>query len=283
MTTEMPRPAPDPLALAVELKTRKEPFAIATVIETRGSTSARLSAKALFDREGGVISGWVGGGCAESTVAHAAIESIENGEPQTIDIDLDDEVLGAGMPCGGAMRVYIEPVLPQPVLWILGHGRVAEVLSQLGAIMGFEIVIDDPMADAARFPDATRILADDPGYAALTPSASDFVVVATQHKGDHQSMQQVLRSRVRYIALIASRKRTGLVLDYLRAQGFDREALACVRAPAGLDLNARTPEEIALSVISEIVMERRGGSGMAVSQARPAVAPTPPAIKVVRS
>jgi xanthine dehydrogenase accessory factor len=275
--------APDPLALAVEMKARREPFAIATVIETRGSTSARLSAKAIFDREGGVVSGWVGGGCAESTVAHAAIESIESGEPQTIDIDLDDEVLGAGMPCGGAMRVYVEPVLPQPVLWVLGHGRVAETLSRLGAMMGFEIVVDDPMAEATRFPDAARILTDDPGYAALTPAATDFVVVATQHKGDHQSMQQVLKSKVRYVALIASRKRTGLVLDYLRAEGFDSEALACVRAPAGLDLNARTPEEIALSVISEIVMERRGGSGMAASHAPAAPPPTVPAMKVVRS
>src|SRR5690606_2467293 len=104
---------------------------------------------------------------------------------------------------------------------------------------------------------------------------NDFVVVATQHKGDHQSMQQVLRSKVRYIALIASRKRTGLVLDYLRAEGFDREALACVRAPAGLDLNARTPEEIALSVISEIVMERRGGSGMAASRVKAAAIQPP--------
>lgn len=283
MTTNTPRTAPDPLALALDLKARKEPFAIATVIETRGSTSARLSAKAIFDREGGVVSGWVGGGCAESTVAHAAIECIESGEPQTIDIDLDDEVLGAGMPCGGAMRVYVEPVLPQPVLWVLGHGRVAETLSQLGAMMGFEIVVDDPMADATRFPDAARILTDDPDYAALTPAQNDFVVVATQHKGDHQSMQQVLRSKVRYIALIASRKRTGLVLDYLRAEGFDREALACVRAPAGLDLNARTPEEIALSVISEIVMERRGGSGMAASRVKAAAIQPVPTMKVVRS
>jgi xanthine dehydrogenase accessory factor len=282
MTTDTPRSNSDPLALAVDLMARKVPFAIATVIETRGSTSARLSAKAIFDHEGGVVCGWVGGGCAESTVAHAAIECIESGEAQTIDIDLDDEVLGAGMPCGGAMRVYVEPVLPQPVLWVLGHGRVAETLSQLGAMMGFEIVVDDPMAEAARFPDAARILTDDPGYAALTPSQNDFVVVATQHKGDHQSMQQVLKSRVRYVALIASGKRTALVLDYLRAEGFDREALACVRAPAGLDLNARTPEEIALSVISEIVMERRGGSGMAVSHKR-AAAPSVPAMKVVRS
>lgn len=180
------------------------------------------------------------------------------------------------------MRVYVEPVLPRPVLWILGHGRVSECLCHIGALMGFETVVDDPMADAARFPDAARIIADDPGYEALSPAPADFVVVATQHKGDHESMRRVLKSEVGYIALIASHKRTHLVMDYLRDEGFDRAALERIRAPAGLDLGARTPEEIALSVISEIVMLRRGGNGLAVSQTTRAKTAAP-AMKVVRS
>ncbi len=272
----------DILGTALRLQAARRAFAMATVIETQGSTSARLSAKAIFDRDGAVISGWVGGGCAESTVAHAAIEAIENDAPQIIDIDLDDEVLGAGMPCGGSMRVYVEPVLPRPLLWILGHGRVSECLCHIGALMGFDPVVNDPMADAAHFPDAVRIIADDLGYEALSPAPADFVVVATQHKGDHESMRRVLKSEVGYIALIASHKRTRLVMDYLRDEGFDRVALERIRAPAGLDLGARTPEEIALSVISEIVMLRRGGSGVAVSQT-PRAKTVGPSIKVVRS
>lgn len=114
----------DVLSVTAELIAAREPFALGLVIEARGSTSARVGAKAVFNVEGAVICGWVGGGCAESTIAHAAIESLETEIPQIVDVDLDDEVLGAGMPCGGSMRVYVEPIVPRPTLWILGHGRV---------------------------------------------------------------------------------------------------------------------------------------------------------------
>jgi len=280
---DIPIPSEDVLTTAARLIGDRRPFALATVIDTRGSTSARNGAKAIFAGDGSIVTGWVGGGCAESTIAHAAIECIESGAPQVVDVDLDDEVLGAGMPCGGAMRVFVEPVLPRPRLWILGHGRVAECLCLLGDLMGFDIVIDDPMAAPARFPAARQVLTDDTLYAALSPAASDFVVVATQHRGDHQSMQRLLASDVRHVALIASRKRTGLVLDYLREQGIDDKRLALVRAPAGLDLGAATPEEIALSVISEIVMVRRGGSGAIRSQAGAGTPQPAPAIKIVRT
>ena len=134
------------LDLLIRLRDAAEPYAIATVIETRGSVSARTASKAVIDREGKVIAGWVGGGCAQSTVCHAALEALREGEPRIVDLDLDDEV-GTGMPCGGAMRVYVEPVLPTPNLWVLGHGRVAESLSRMGALVGFDVVVDDPMAE----------------------------------------------------------------------------------------------------------------------------------------
>ena len=155
------------------------------------------------------------------------------------------------------MRVYVEPVLPRPALWILGHGRVAECLCHFGALLGFAAIVDDTMAVAERFPEACRIITDDPDYAAVAPAARDFAVVATQHRGDHESLGRLLSSEVGHIALIASRKRAGLVLAYLRKVGFDRQALDRIQAPAGLALGARTPEEIALSVIAEIVLVRR--------------------------
>jgi xanthine dehydrogenase accessory factor len=117
------------------------------------------------------------------------------------------------------------------------------------------------MVDSAHYPQATQLLAEDFDYRHLAPQAEDCVVVATQHKGDHESMARCLRSPVPYIALIASRKRSKLVIDYLREQGFSEVELARVYAPAGLDLGARTPEEIALSVLSEIVMLRHKASG----------------------
>jgi xanthine dehydrogenase accessory factor len=251
----------DVLDTMTRLRDWREPFAVATVIETNGSVSAKTGSKAVIGRDGRVAAGWVGGGCAEGTVCHTALGTLETGESTIVDLDLNDEVLGTGMPCGGTMRVFIEPVRPKPRLWLLGHGKVAETLCAIGAMMGFELVVDDPMADAAHYPQAAQLLADDFDYRRLDPQAEDSVVIATQHKGDHESMARCLRSPVPYIALIASRKRSKLVIDYLRDQGFDEAALARVYAPAGLDLGARTPEEIALSVLSEMVMLRHKGSG----------------------
>jgi xanthine dehydrogenase accessory factor len=254
----------DVLTVTAELIAAGEPFALGIVVEAKGSTSARLGAKAVFNAEGAVMCGWVGGGCAESAIAHAAIESLETEIPQVVDVDLDDEILGAGMPCGGSMRVYVEPIIPRPTLWILGHGRVAECLCHLGALMSFDVVVDDPMASADRYPDARRLITDDPDYGALQPTANDFVIIATQHRGDHESLRRVLASNVGYIALIASRKRTALVIDYLRKAGFDQPTLDRVHAPAGIDIGARTAEEIALSVIGEAVLERRSRTSQRV-------------------
>ncbi|WP_455378740.1 XdhC family protein [Petrachloros mirabilis] len=250
------------LDVLVEMRNNNEPYAVATVIETFGSASAKTGAKAVIDRQGQVVAGWIGGGCAESTTCHAALECMKRGETAVIDIALDDEVLGVGMPCGGSMRVYVEPVLPKPTLWIMGHGRVAECLCTLGDLMGLTVVVNDPTVDAERYPAASRLISEDLDYEELRPGPDDYVVIATQHKGDHESMKRALKSKARYIALIASRTRARLVLEFLRAQGFSKADLDRVKAPAGLDLGARTPEEISLCIISEIVMVRRDGSGM---------------------
>lgn len=254
----MPREILDVLT---DMRAKGEPYAVATVVETVGSVSAKTGAKAVIDRNGQVVAGWVGGGCAESATCEQAMRCMEDAQTAVIDIDLDDEVLGAGMPCGGRMRVYVEPVLPRPTLWIMGHGRVAEVLCELGDLMGLDVVVNDPLVYRDRYPHARQLITDDIDYEQLLPKRDDYVVIATQHKGDHESMQRALASDARYIALVASRKRSRLVMDYLHQEGFDEDQLARVMAPSGLDLGARTPEEIALCIISEIVMLRRGGSG----------------------
>jgi xanthine dehydrogenase accessory factor len=254
--------AKDIFDVVTELRAGGRPFAVATVVETTGSVSAKTSSKAVIDENGRVVAGWVGGGCAESAACHTAIQCIESGQTAILEVDMDDEVLGAGMPCGGHMRVYVEPVLPRPTLWIMGHGRVAECLCSLADMVGFDVVVNDPLVDRERYPAASRLVTDDLDYGALRPAPGDFVVIATQHKGDHLSMKRALSSAVRYIALIASRKRSRLVLDYLRREGMGDQELDRVMAPSGLDLGARTPEEIALCVMSEIVLVRRGGTGL---------------------
>jgi xanthine dehydrogenase accessory factor len=253
-------------------------YAVATVIDVVGSTSAKTGSKALIDANGRVVTGWVGGGCAESSTCLAAQKCMESGETDIIEIDLDDEVLGAGMPCGGHMRVYIEPSIPKPSVWIMGHGAVAEHICHLADLMGLSVIVNDSMAEREKFPDAAQLITDDIDYSQLKPLAEDFVVIATQHKGDHESMSRALASNAQYIALIASRKRSRLVLDYLRDKKFSDSDIERVMAPCGLDIGARAPAEIALSVISEIVMVRRQASGVRMRDTLHQEAPSPKAI-----
>ncbi len=127
--------------------------------------------------------------------------------------------------------------------------------------MGLRVIVNDPAVGWENYPQASRLITDDLDYAQLQPRPDDYVVIATQHKGDHESISRALASDARYIALIASRKRSRLVLDYLREQGFSEQDIQRVVTPSGIDLAPRSPEEIALCIISEIVMLRRGGSG----------------------
>jgi len=259
----------DLLKVMMELGSKNEPFALATVIQTEGSASAKTGAKAVIDREGKLLLGWVGGGCAESAVRFEALKSLDDGETRIITINLDDEVLGAGMPCGGMMKVFIEPFLSRPELLIVGHGRIAETLAQLGHLMNFEVTVNDASATRHAFPSADRLVTSGLGPSEMDVGPNTYVVIATQHKGDHLSMAKAIEGSAPYIALIASHKRARLVHDYLAATGVPGAKLAAARihAPAGLDIGARTPEEVALSIISEIVAIRRRGSCLPLSEA----------------
>src|SRR5271170_7844569 len=245
---------------AAELASQGKPFAIATVVRVEGSSSARRGSKAIIDPFGKLLLGWVGGGCAESAVRSEAIKSIETEEPRMITVDMSDEELGVGMPCGGTMDIFIEPVLPQPELLIVGHGRIAETLATLGHLMGFTLTVNDPAADHNSFPRAEKIVTEDFDLTETPIGSKSFVVIATQHKKDHLWLQKALEGNAAYVALIASQHRARLVLDYLRDGGLPEEKIATVWAPAGLDLGAATPEEIALSIVSQIVALRRGGT-----------------------
>jgi xanthine dehydrogenase accessory factor len=245
-----------------DLQQKQTPFAVATVVDTYGSVSAKTSSKAIIDAQGRVIAGWIGGGCAESSACEQAVECIEQNKTALMEIDLNDEMLGAGMPCGGGMKVYVEPVLPEPALWIMGHGRVAEVICSMGDTLGYRVIVNDLGATWDKFPSAKQIITDDLDYSQLRPSQNDYVIIATQHKGDHESIKQALSRDAGYIALIASRKRARLVLDYLRDESFSEEEIKRVVAPSGLDLGPQTPEEIALCILSEITLLRRGGTGI---------------------
>lgn len=243
----------------VDLSNKEEPFAVATVVHIQGSSSAKPGSKAIIDAHERLLFGWMGGGCAESTVRYEASQSIKDGNTRMITIDMTDEVLGVGMPCGGTMQVYIEPVLPKPKLVIIGHGKIAETIAAIGKMMNFTVTVNSPAATPEAFPTADKLVQGSFGETKI--DSQSYVVIATQHKQDHLSLQRALEGNAAYIALIASKKRAKLVLDYVRDAGVSPSKLSHVRTPAGLNLGALTPEEIALSVMSEIIAVRRGGSG----------------------
>ena len=235
-----------------------EPCAVATVVEVVGSTSALPGAKAIFDRSGRMVFGWVGGGCAETTAREEALRTMQERRPRTVRLDLDDEVLGVGMPCGGHMTVFVEPYLPKPRLLILGHGQIAETLATMGKLLEMHVTVNDPLATPQAFPQADVRVTDDPDYAKDECNDDTYVVITTQHRSDYEALSHVLKQRPAYAGLVASRTRSALLLERLHENGFSLDTLRSLVAPCGLDIGSQTPQEIALSIIAEVLQRRRG-------------------------
>jgi len=249
-----------------ELNAAEVPFAVATVIKITGSVSAKTGAKSIIDGNGETLFGWVGGGCAEEAVREAALESLRDGQTRIVPLDLDDEILGVGMPCGGTMEVYVEPYKPRPELMIIGHGRIAEVLAELAHTVHFSITVNDSGATREAFPLAEHLIISDLDFSKMQVGPQTYVVVVTQHKGDQHSIKKALEGEGPYIGLVASTKRAKLVFEYLLDEGVSPEELKRVHSPAGLDFAGTTPEEIALSIVGEMVAIRRGGSGKSMME-----------------
>ncbi len=356
----------------LELERRREPHAVATVIKVHGSASARPGAKAIISRDGRNVLGWIGGGCAESLVIQNALTAMESGECVIVEVDLNDEVLGAGMPCGGSMDVFVEPILPRPrvfifgndavcpmlarwsekcgfeveinletevtpadfvvirddsavttpfpddfpglisqgllnvertaaesalsltarllqrhhnragePLWqvkkmppeceprplagesnenshlvLVGHNRMTEGLAEIATALGWQVSVNSPDATAGDYSAAVCRVLNDDAYELAEVTRGCDIVIATQHKGDHRVLKSVLSREPGYIGLIASRRRAGLIAGYLSEEGLLDDARNCLHAPCGLDLGARAPFEVAISIICEIVARK---------------------------
>lgn len=243
-----------------ELTAARKRFAVATVIRVEGSSSAAPGSKAIVE-ESGAFWGWVGGGCAEGTVRREAAQCLQSGRSRVITLDMRSETLGIGMPCGGLMEVFIEPALPRPRVLIVGHGRIAESIAAIAHEVNFAVAVDDPLATREGFPKADEIVTDDIDLSKCHIDHDSFVIIATQHKGDHLWLKKAIDKGAAYIALVASQHRSKLVLDYLMEKGVPAEDLERIWAPAGLDLGAASPEEIALSIVSQMVGICRGRTG----------------------
>jgi len=258
------------LALAAELERRGEPFVLATVVRCEAPTSAKPGAKAVV-RANGIVEGWVGGACAEPVVVREALNAMRDGRPRLIGLYGDgaraprrtEGILDHAMTChsGGTLEIYVEPYLPTPSLVLVGHGPVVETLATLGRAAGYAVVTLDDIAPIA-FDERLDELA-------LGRRAS--VVVATHADADEAALERVLSTDAGYVSLVASRRRAAGIVERLRQRGVSPERLGRLKAPAGLDLGAVTPAEIAVSILAEIVQHHRGDKGIETTPAASAM------------
>jgi xanthine/CO dehydrogenase XdhC/CoxF family maturation factor len=319
-----------------QMKEANKPFALATVIAVIGSASAKPGSKAIFNEAGKNIWGWVGGGCAESFVAKNAMESMTDGLTRIIKADLDDEIFGLGMPCGGIMDVYIEPQKPTEritvsgprdikdtclhlarnlgfetffsereetlkvpslehsaynvshaiansrqenfqslkstrkvfpegralsestlknfsELLIVGSSRITEEMAKLGTILKWPVRVYGWNLDKNNYPSTVTLVESDTGFTNFSVQPHSAVLIASHHKGDHDFIRNSIAAKAGYVGLIASTKRSGLILEHLKSLDMDYEDLSKVHAPAGLEMKCNGPQEIALSCLAEII------------------------------
>jgi xanthine dehydrogenase accessory factor len=236
--------------------------ALATIVHTNGSIPSFESSRMLV-REDGSISGTIGGGCVEADVWAAAKEVMEKEAARKLTFHLNNEAsYDNGLICGGTLEVFVEPILPQPVVYLFGGGHVSTAVAKAAHAAGFGIgVVDDreAFANAERFPMAHEIYATfEEAFEKLRPNSSSYVVIVTRgHKEDMRVLAWAVRTQARYIGMIGSRRKVISVYKALEKEGYRIEEFERVFAPMGLEIGALSPEEIAVSVVAELVAVRR--------------------------
>ena len=258
----------------VRLRAQGRKCALATIVDVRGSIPSYQTAKLLV-RDDGTMAGTIGGGCVEAEVWNAAREVMETERPRLLNFNLgQDAAHDTGLICGGQLSVFVEPVVPQPRVFIFGAGHISKSLSRVATLAGFESVIVDNRAQFAsreRFPDAVEVFAEeyDEIIPKLTIRDTSYVVIVTRgHRDDMQVLRRVIGTPARYIAMIGSRRKVVGVVKELEKDGIPAGACERLFAPMGLEIGAITPEEIAIAVVAEMIAVRRnaGSEWRAVSK-----------------
>ena len=253
------------------LRAEGRPYVLATVVRTVAVTAAKAGAKAIILEDGTIAEGWIGGGCARGAVLRASREAFADTRPRRVSVQPEDLLAELGVEAGaeregvrfarnmcpseGTMDIFVEPVLPMPELYVLGASPVAVALAGLSRSFGFRSILFAPAADRT-----SGIEADETIDGFLLPAASSgerHVVIATQGKGDEAALRAAIGSPAHYIAFVGSSKKAAALRGKLLASGVGEADLDRVKAPAGLDIGAITPEEIALSILAEIIQLRR--------------------------
>lgn len=267
--TVMTMQSRDILSYVAELRAAGQTFAIATVVRTVDLTAAKAGAKAVIRADGTLTEGWIGGGCARGAVLRAAKECLSDGQPRLISVSPEDVLAEHGAtpgmerdgvryarsmcPSRGTMDIFVEPVIPRPLLVICGSSPVAQALATLAPQFDFAVTACAPEAELGGFAEIPTLN----GYDLTVLAGAPYIVVSTQGKGDEAALRAALMIDTPYLAFVGSRRK----MAALRARLSDTPPgrLDAIRAPAGLDLGAITPPEIALSIMAEILQHRRRG------------------------
>jgi xanthine dehydrogenase accessory factor len=237
--------------------------ALATIVQVRGSIPSFETAKLLV-REDGSILGTVGGGCVEAEVWNAAREVMESEQPRKLSFSLgQDAAYDNGLICGGQLDVFVEPILPQPAAFIFGAGHISKGLAKIAGLAGFRtVIIDDreTFANRERFPDAGEIYADEYEnvFPQLQVNESSYLIIVTRgHRDDMRILKWAVTTNARYVAMIGSKRKVIGVVKELQQEGIPPGAFERIHAPMGFEIGAVTPEEIAVSVVAEMIAVRR--------------------------
>jgi xanthine dehydrogenase accessory factor len=264
--------AEDILNIISMRKAAREPFALATVVRTVAATAAKAGAKAVILPDGTISEGWIGGGCARAAVLKAARDALADGCTRLVSVQPPDLLAEQGVASGeeksgvrfasnmcpsqGSMDIFVEPMLPQPQVVVCGSSPVAVAVADLAKRMGFAVTVCAPTAEQAAFAEVERRI---DGYALpVAEPGLRYVVVSTQGRGDEAALRAALAAEADYVAFVGSRRKAETLKAALAAGGVATARLARLKAPAGLDLGAITPDEIALSILAEIIAMRRG-------------------------
>jgi xanthine dehydrogenase accessory factor len=241
-----------------------ESAALVTIIRTEGSTPQRVGAKMLVFADGRMV-GTIGGGCYENDAFWKARRSLETRKPPIARYELADDIAEeSGLICGGQMDVYIEPIEAAPHLYLIGAGHVAFHLAQAADPVGFKVhVLDDreKFSNAERFPDAEEVIVDSiPSWLENTtfPANSYLVILTRGHRHDLDALRALSQRDLRYLGLIGSRAKVARLFEALGEESIPLETLRKIHAPVGLDIGAITPQEIAVSILAELVAVKYG-------------------------
>jgi xanthine dehydrogenase accessory factor len=249
-----------------ELEEKNEAGALCTVVRSQGSTPRHATSKMLV-YPGGRIIGTVGGGELENRVIAEALHSIQDGTPRLLEYSMSDPQRGDPGVCGGQVEVFVEPIMPKPVLVVIGSGHVGKAVAHLAKWLGFRVAVNDDRPEFCNpqaVPDGDEFypvpMEELPQHLKITPWT--YLVLTTRGVAvDVPGLPALLDTSAAYIGVIGSLRRWTTTLKKLREAGIPDEKLKRVRSPIGLELHAETPEEIAVSIMAEIIMLRQGGDG----------------------